>query len=320
MNTLARLQNTLAHSWNEEFLSNPRPRLGETVTFRLRLPKDLNWQFLSLFAIVNGADHRRPLVKTAEQGSWAVYSTEMPVNQPKINYCFHLVDEKNQTYYLTRHAVSTYPQTEDHDWVIMADLAYPEWVPGAVFYQIFPDRFAQGDPTVGVETGEFTYNGGKATKMEWGQEPLDYQQGRCLDFFNGDLEGIRQKIPYLQELGVNALYLNPIFAARTNHKYDCIDFFTIDPHLGGDEALIRLIDDLHKKGIRIILDVSINHTGSDHVWFKKGPGPTQNLWKQNIIILTGRGIFSAGLMCPPYRSSITPAKSSGILCTVVKIR
>jgi alpha-glucosidase len=269
MSTLARLQNTLAHAWNEEFLSNPRPSLGDSVVFRLRLPKDLSWKYLSLFAIINGADHRLPLKRSELIGSFQFYSVEMPVNQPKINYCFHLVDHDNQTYYLTRNKVSFFPQTEDHDWIIIADLAYPEWVRHSVFYQIFPDRFARGNPIIGVKSGEFFYNNGQAIAMEWHQKPLQYPEGRCLDFFNGDLEGIRQQIPYLKDLGVNALYLNPIFTARTNHKYDCIDFFSIDPHLGGDKALIELIEDLHANGIRIILDISINHTGSDHIWFRR---------------------------------------------------
>ena len=76
-----------------------------------------------------------------------------------------------------------------------------------------------------------------------------------MDFFGGDLKGVKDKIPYLKELGVNVIYLNPIFTAYSTHKYDCIDYFHVDPHFGGDEALAELSDELHKNDMRLILDI-----------------------------------------------------------------
>ena len=83
------------------------------------------------------------------------------------------------------------------------------------------------------------------------------------------LQGIQQKIPYLKELGVTALYLNPIFYAPSSHKYDCLDYFHVDPHFGGDQALADLSAALHANGMKLILDISINHTGIAHKWFNR---------------------------------------------------
>lgn len=103
----------------------------------------------------------------------------------------------------------------------------------------------------------------------WDLPALTYDKAYCLDFFGGDLQGIRQKIPYLKELGVTALYLNPVFFAPSSHKYDCLDYFHVDPHFGGDQALADLSAALHENGMKLILDISINHTGIAHKWFNR---------------------------------------------------
>lgn len=118
----------------------------------------------------------------------------------------------------------------------------PEWAKGAVIYQVFPDRFAKGDPTLdppGV--------------VPWGSEPTSRQ------FQGGDLVGVRRRLGYLADLGVDALYLNPIFASPSNHRYDAVDYHTVDPMLGGTAELDRLIEAAHATGMRVVLDVSFNH-------------------------------------------------------------
>ena len=132
------------------------------------------------------------------------------------------------------------------------------------------ERFCNGNPENDVKDGEYIFDGFPCKKVkDWDSVPEPYSKAHCLDFYGGDLEGIRQKIPYLKKLGVTALYLNPIFYAATVHKYDCLDYFSVDPHFGGDKALSDLTDELHKNGIRIILDVSINHTGIANKWFNR---------------------------------------------------
>ena len=127
----------------------------------------------------------------------------------------------------------------------------PDWVPDAVFYQIFPERFYNGDPS----------NDPPGTEA-WGGVPTRE------NFFGGDLAGITQKLDYIADLGCNALYLNPIFKAGTNHKYDTHDYFQIDPVFGDDAAFDTLIREAHAKGIRVVLDGVFNHCGDSFASFQ----------------------------------------------------
>jgi cyclomaltodextrinase len=123
-------------------------------------------------------------------------------------------------------------------------MSVPEWVSDAVFYQIFPDRFADGDPS-----------NNPINAQPWGSAPTTW------GFQGGDLQGIIDHLDYLQELGVNALYLNPIFWATSNHRYNTTDYFKIDPRLGGQQAFEHLRDRLHAAGMKFILDGVFNHCG-----------------------------------------------------------
>lgn len=128
----------------------------------------------------------------------------------------------------------------------------PGWVQEAVFYQIFPDRFRNGDPR----------NDPPAVRP-WGELPTPQS------FFGGDLWGILEKLDHLEDLGVTALYLTPIFRASTNHRYDTEDYFQVDPSLGGDEALKILVQELHRRRMRLILDGVFNHCGFGHPFFQE---------------------------------------------------
>jgi cyclomaltodextrinase len=120
----------------------------------------------------------------------------------------------------------------------------PAWVRDAVFYQIFPDRFAASDRVP------------KPGPMEpWDTPPT------TLGFKGGDLLGIAEHLPYLTDLGVNAIYLTPIFQSASNHRYHTYDYFHVDPLLGGDAALRELLDEAHRRGMRVVLDGVFNHTG-----------------------------------------------------------
>lgn len=126
----------------------------------------------------------------------------------------------------------------------------PPWVQDAVFYQIFPERFANGDPSNDPPETE-----------EWGDRPT------TRNFFGGDLAGILARLPYLDSLGVTAIYLNPIFVSSSNHKYNTTDYLRIDPHFGTTEEFRALIAACHGRGIRVILDAVFNHTGVDFFAF-----------------------------------------------------
>ena len=120
----------------------------------------------------------------------------------------------------------------------------PDWVRDAVFYQVFPDRFASSDRVV------------KPGPLEpWDTPPTLY------GFKGGDLLGVVERLPYLADLGITALYLTPVFASASNHRYHTYDYFQVDPLLGGDAALRELLDAAHARDMRVVLDGVFNHTG-----------------------------------------------------------
>lgn len=149
------------------------------------------------------------------------------------------------------------------------DYKTPDWWKNCVCYQIFPDRFSNGN-----ENGEFQGNRNDIIKRSWGDIPYFKAEqfgGKYLanDFFGGNLLGIEKKLPYLAELGISCIYLNPIFKAYSNHRYDTGDYKTIDPMLGTEEDFKRLCKTAERFGIKIILDGVFNHTGSDSLYFNK---------------------------------------------------
>lgn len=253
---------------NPNFVSNPYPTYNEYVKVSLRVLKNSPIKRVFIRAVIDGGSRYILMQPSRQTKHFTYYEGWLKITQRFTNYHF-VLDLGNEVWFYTRRGLFSYFPTEDTDFVILADLENPNWVPKSVFYQIFPDRFCQGNPEIGVKTGEYEYRGHKTIRLEWGTEPLPYTEGFCLDFQGGDLYGIIQKIPYLKSIGVNALYINPIFRSLTHHRYDCIDYFNVDPHLGGNEALKKLVDELHKNGIKVILDVSLNHTSDEHIWFKK---------------------------------------------------
>lgn len=251
------------------FVSNPAPRLFETVTIRLRMYEDAPVQCVILRATPNGGEEKIDMHRSFTKDGLVYWECPLRMEENRMCYHFYLVTE-DQIYFYTQKEITTYLPEHTYDFQLVADYVQPAWVKNAVFYQIFPERFCNGDPNNDVKTGEYSQDGFPSIHMEhWQDSPLDYEHGHCLDFFGGDLQGIRQKIPYLKELGITALYLNPIFYALSCHKYDCLDYFHVDPHFGGDEALAELSKALHENGMKLILDISINHTGTDHRWFNR---------------------------------------------------
>ena len=143
------------------------------------------------------------------------------------------------------------------------ELKIPEWVKDAVFYQIFPERFENGD--LGNDPQD---------TLPWGTAPTRN------DFMGGDLQGITQKMGYLSELGVNALYLNPVFESTSNHKYNTTSYERVDQNFGGDRALKQLVDTAHDSGVKVMLDGVLNHVSHQHEWFRdvREKGPESKYW------------------------------------------
>ena len=141
-----------------------------------------------------------------------------------------------------------------------------------MFYQIFPDRFCNGNPELTVKTDEYLYQGGQRRVIQkpWGAPVSNHEEGTgATEFYGGDLKGISSKLDYLQELGVTALYLNPIFSSPSNHKYDTTHYSQVDSHLGSNAEFADLVSELHRREMKIILDAVFNHTSEEHIWFDK---------------------------------------------------
>lgn len=253
---------------NEDFVSNPYPHLREQVRISLRVRKSAVNFKIYLRILFDGSPKTIRMQKAKQTSGYEYYECYLIMQQKKVHYHFIIVTE-DHIYYYNRLEITTHAPTEDYDFVLIAGFDNPSWVNERVFYQIFPDRFNNGNENITPRESEYSFHGHRTTRLAWHEKPLEYNEGHCLDFYGGDLEGIGKKISYLKELGVGAIYINPIFQARTNHKYDCVDYFNVDDYLGGNKALGELVKKLHEEGMRIIVDVSINHTGSEHVWFTK---------------------------------------------------
>lgn len=150
----------------------------------------------------------------------------------------------------------------------------PNWYLDGVMYQIFPDRFFDGNPGNNIKTNEYTYAGSPAVQKSWGDSPIVAKgESPAFTFYGGDLDGIREKLGYIKEtLGADIVYLNPVFESPSNHKYDTTDYDHVAKCLGGDDALNKLSSAIHSKEGKagyLVLDAVFNHTGDGHKWFHK---------------------------------------------------
>ena len=152
----------------------------------------------------------------------------------------------------------------------------PDWAADAIYYQIFPDRFRNGDRRNDPKPGVARYqNHTVELHADWNERPFKPGSGDGSDaifnndFFGGDLAGITQKLGVLQELGINTLYLTPIFKAASNHKYDTADYRVVDPGFGSNADFVRLVREAKRHGIRVLPDSSFNHSGSDSIYFNR---------------------------------------------------
>lgn len=262
-------KNTIFADSGRYFVSNPLPEKGETITLWLRICEWSPVKQIILRTKLNGVEVLLPMAWDYSREGLAYFKTSVTLWEDVFHYHFYLVTQ-DEVYYYTQNGLTRAMPDETFDFKVLVGYQQPEWVKNAVFYQIFPDRFCRGNEKNRVKDKEYSFNGCPAIQVKnWNQIPAGYWDSHCMDFYGGDLEGIIQKIPYLKKLGINALYLNPIFYAATVHRYDCLDYFHVDPHLGGDDALVKLSRALHMNGMRLILDVSVNHTGTAHKWFNK---------------------------------------------------
>lgn len=254
---------------SKNFVSCPTPKKGEKITISIQVCENNPVQKIFLVGKQNGIERPINMNKLEAENGLIKYQASIAIFEDEFSYQFFILT-KEKIYYYNQKGIFSVLQTLESNFRIITDMIFPSWVQNSVFYQIFPDRFCNGNTENDVKDGEYIFDGFPCQKIkDWESVPEHYDKAHCLDFYGGDLEGITQKIPYLKKLGVNAIYLNPIFYGATVHKYDCLDYFEVDPHFGGNKALEELCNALHKNGMKIILDVSINHTGTANRWFNK---------------------------------------------------
>lgn len=263
------------HDGSALYVSNLYPTLDDIVTIRLRVPKTAPLLEVTLRTSSDGEQHDIPMEREAITGDaspFRIYSGNLSMRNRTMRYRFKLLTE-DDLWYFTGMGMSRIEWPAQYSFKLVAGYQAPEWIFDAVFYQIFPDRFYNSNPALNPVSGvEFNSPDGRrfTTQLrDWELDaPLPYAEGGMVDFFGGDLPGISEKLDYLNDLGVNALYLNPIFSSMSNHKYNVNDYFTVDPHFGGNTALAELRSALDDVNFRIVLDLTPNHTGNDHTWFK----------------------------------------------------
>ncbi|CAN5750746.1 alpha-amylase family glycosyl hydrolase [soil metagenome] len=262
---------------------------GTPVTLRLRAASgDLTAARVRIWDDRNDAQMIVPMTLAADDGTHEWWEATVTPGQPTIYwYRFIALDGTATAFYeddeaLTGGLGQTYGSSTDRSWQLSVhDPAFqsPEWVKNAVIYQIFPDRFRDGDPTNNPAPGQCFYGETPTVYRSFGEDwhtPIcdPRASGPCAgvwsqNFYGGDLAGILEKLDYLEDLGVTALYLNPIFRSPSNHKYDTTDFTEIDPAFGDLALFEQLSTSAQQRGMRPILDGVFNHSSSDSIYFDR---------------------------------------------------
>lgn len=204
-------------------------------------------------------------VRLQHQKLWTV-TVKPEFHRCKYFFVLHSGDEELYYYEdgcFTREQIGIPGRVEQYfffPWMNPSDInRVPDWVEDTVWYQIFPERFCNGKPEISPENAK----------------PWKCERVKVFDFYGGDLYGIIEKLPYLQELGITGIYLTPVFESTSNHKYNTTDYKRIDPHFGTEGTMIELVKEAHERGIRIMLDAVFNHSGHKFApWMdvvEKGP-------------------------------------------------
>ena len=279
----------------EGYVYPPEPKESELVTFRFRTAKD----DVDRVGLVTSAD-TYVMEKECTQGEFDYYTFETRLGEEPFRYCFE-VQSGTEKYYYGRCGISR-EILEYYNFVVVPGFSTPDWAKGAVMYQIFTDRFYNGDKSNDVETNEYYYIGDYSRRVtNWDKYPANMG---VREFYGGDLQGVMDKLDYLQELGVEVVYFNPLFVSPSNHKYDIQDYDYIDPHYGkivddggevlpdgvtdnsqatkykkrttglknleaSNESFIKLVEELHRRGMKVILDGVFNHCGSFNKWMDR---------------------------------------------------
>lgn len=250
------------HDGSPTYLPDPPRELGDAFDVLLRVPAGSSVSRVAVRHVHDGepVSVQAWLDRTDAFGNRWFRATLRQVN-PVTRYRF-LADGGPLGYqWITAAGPRLHDPSDAGDFVSSVHPGGPDWLPGAVAYQIFPDRFARSG-TVTEPPPDW------AIPRPWAEVPIPPGGNSARVYYGGDLAGVLQHLDHIASLGANLLYLTPVFPAPSNHRYNASTFEHIDPLLGGDAAYRALIGEAHRRGMRIIGDLTTNHTGSDHEWFR----------------------------------------------------
>ncbi|MGN0305174.1 MAG: glycoside hydrolase family 13 protein [Lachnospiraceae bacterium] len=279
----------------EDYLIPSEPNPYSQVKIRFRSAKN---NIDHVFFVCKG--QKELMNKVFSDELFDYYELEYQLDNEKITYYFEIKTGRLICYYGTRGVEKVHDS--QYEFIVIPGFKTPQWAKGAVIYQIFVDRFFNGDPSNDVLTNEYVYIGEKTVKAEdWYQYPASMD---VRTFYGGDLQGVLEKLDYLEDLGIDAIYFNPLFVSPSNHKYDSQDYDNIDPHIGkivcedgqllrddqrenrqaglyinrvtnranleaSNQLFIKLVEEAHKRGIKVIIDGVFNHCGSFNKWLDR---------------------------------------------------
>ena len=237
---------------------------GKTIVLRIRFAK--GEQICKLSVWYNTKYHiaqqqfKQKMQLIASDTQFDYYKATLRLGDPRLAYLFYFEYDNKPYYFCEDGLVSTYnfnlAYFNSFQFAYINDddvIQNVGWLNNAVFYQIFVDRFCCSDKAIGIKS---------KINAEWDELPTP------TSFYGGNLDGITEKLDYINGLGATAIYLTPIFKSKSNHKYDTIDFYCIDESFGDKESLKRLVEKAHEKGMKVVLDAVFNHVSHDFARFK----------------------------------------------------
>lgn len=256
--------------------------LGERRRLRLRVPQDWGTATKVWVRSVQDAEPRydeAAVIGTSD--GWVWWEASMLHVNPVALYRF-VIEVPGSAEAGTEGGASSYwhlnnaglhnRDTSDYnDFRVTTAIDAPAWSREAVMYQVFPDRFARSAQAAGRATPEW------GVACAWDTPVQGNGPDVARQFYGGDLDGVTEKLDELAALGADIVYLTPFFPARSNHRYDASTFHEVDPLLGGDEALVRLVEAAHKRGMKVMGDLTSNHTGDAHEWFKRAQADPESV-------------------------------------------
>jgi alpha-glucosidase len=249
------------HDGSDDYVLERPDELGGEAVVRLRVPRGAADDVVLRY-VRDGEPRwaRAQIDRETDTETW--WRTSFPVANPSVQYRWLLVGADGGWGWLNGTGVRAH-ETPDADDFVLALGDGPAWHLSSVVYEIFPDRFARSDEFEALHRALPSW----AVPRDWDELPTARGPNTPLEWFGGDLRGIEAHLDHVEALGAGALYLTPIFPADSTHRYDATTFDRVDPLLGGDAALRSLLDAAHARGLRVLGDLTTNHTGRGHEWF-----------------------------------------------------